>query len=333
VVDKNEIRFGLLAVKNVGAGAIESVISARGKGRFASLEDLCQRVDARLVNRKVLESLIKCGALDSFLSSRSQMAASLDKILESASRMQKDQIKGQLSFFDKDLKQNGFKSAAANLNLPQVKEWPEPQLLAFEKEMLGFYVTGHPLARYAQQLKRFTSVSTANLSKCSDGQEIKIVGLIAKIKQTTTRQKQEKMAILKLEDLEGVIEILVFPASFQKISRYIQPNTVVMVKGRLNLKEDTPKIIANDLFPVEEIYKIITAMNINLSGIRENLFESLKDLLVSYPGNIPIYLHLDTPTKSRIQLVVGEGLYVLPCEKLIQDIENLLGADRLSLVI
>jgi DNA polymerase-3 subunit alpha len=199
--------------------------------------------------------------------------------------------------------------------------------------MLGFYVSGHPLARYAQQLKRFTSIHTANLTQCQDEAEIKIVGLIAKIKQTLTRAKQEKMAILKLEDLEGVVEALVFPAAFQKISRYILLNTVVLVKGRLNLKEDSPKIIVNDLFPIDEAYKLITAVNIDLSGMRENLFESLKELLASSGGRIPVYLHLNTPAKPKVQLVVGEGLYVAPSEKLIQDIESLLGERKLSLVL
>jgi len=331
-VDKNTIRFGLLAVKNVGAGAAGSIIVARKNGRFVSLEDLCQRIDLRLANRKVLESLMKCGALDCFNLSRAEMVASLDIILESASRTQKDKAKGQLSFFEQGFAENGFKRGAAN-NLPQVKEWPEPQLLAFEKEMLGFYVSGHPLARYAKQLKRFTSTSIGTLRQHQDQDEIKIVGLIARIKQTTTRVKQEKMAILKLEDLEGVVEVLVFPRAYQKVWRYIQPNTVVLVKGNLNLKEDTPKVVVNDLFPMDEIYKLITAMNINLSGIRENIFESLKDLLAASRGNIPIYLQLDTPTKSKIQLVVGEGLYVNPTEKLIQEIEDLLGEERLSLAI
>ena len=332
VVDKNTISFGLLAIKNVGRGAVESLIEARKKGRFTSLEDLCQRIDLRLANRKVLESLMKCGALDSFNLARAQMVASLDIILESASRTQREKAKGQMSFFDRGLRDNGFKESSVK-NLPYVKEWPEPQLLAFEKEMLGFYVSGHPLARYARQLKRFVSTSISSLHQHQDQDEIKIVGLIAKIKQTTTRAKQEKMAILKLEDLEGVVEALVFPRAYQKVWRYIQPNTVVLVRGNLNLREDTPKIIVNDLFPVDEIYKLITAMNINLAGVRENIFESLKELLTASHGNIPIYLHLDTPTKSRIQLVVGEGLYVNPSEKLIQDIESLLGEDRLSLVI
>jgi len=332
VMDEKTIRYGLLAVKNAGLGAIESITQARKEGKFSSLEDICQRIDSRLVNRKVLESLIKCGALDYFGIPRAQMAAGLDKILEFTSKAQKEKAKGQISFFEQGgLSENGFQKTLNNLT--PIKEWPEPQLLSFEKETLGFYVSGHPLARYANQLKHFTSLSTANLSQCNDGAEIKIVGLIAKIKQTVTRAKQEKMAILKLEDLEGAIEVLVFPAAFQKVSRYIQPNTVVLVKGRLNLKEDTPKIIANDLFPLEEAYKLITAMNINLSGIRENLFISLKELLASSRGKIPIYLHISTPAKPKVQLVVGQELFVEPSEKLIQDIENLLGEEKLSLVL
>jgi len=291
---------------------------------------LCQRIDSRLVNKRVLESLIKCGALDSFTLPRAQMVVGLEKTLELAAKTQKEQASGQLSFFGHDSKENGLKENPNNL--PRVNEWPEPQLLAFEKEMLGFYVSGHPLARYAQNLKRFAS-STTDLSQRSDNEEIKIVGLIVKIKQTTTRVKQEKMAILKLEDLEGAVEVLVFPQAFAKVSRCLQLNTVVMVRGRLNLKEDTPKIIANDLFPIEQIYKLIIALNINLSGLRENLFQSLKELLTNYPGSIPIYLHLVTPKKSKVQVVVDEGLYVEPSEKLIQEIENILGEERVTLVI
>jgi DNA polymerase-3 subunit alpha len=329
--DQKTIRFGLLAIKNVGRGAAESIIEARKNGRFISLEDLCQRVDLRLANKKVLEALIKCGALDSFKMPRAAMLASLEAVLESASRTQKEKAKGQFSFFGQGFSEDGF--LASSITQTHVKEWPEPTLLAFEKEMLGFYISGHPLARYAKQLKRVTSSSISMLHTHKDQDEIKIVGLIAKIKHTTTRAKQEKMAILKLEDLEGSVEALVFPRAYQKISKYIQPNTVVLVRGNINLREETPKILVNDLIPFEQIYRLITGINLNLSGLRENIFESLKDLLANSRGDVPIYLHLDTPTKSRIQLVVGQGLYVLPSEKLIQDIDNLLGEERLSLVI
>ncbi|MBU1906485.1 MAG: DNA polymerase III subunit alpha [Candidatus Omnitrophica bacterium] len=331
VEDQNTIRFGLLAVKNVGRGAAESIVEARKKGGFDSLNNLCLNIDLRLVNRKVLEALIKCGALDSFNLPRAMMFASLDIILESASRSQKEKARGQLSFFDKSLQGNGFKDMTKDI--PRVREWPEPQLLAFEKDMLGFYISGHPLARYAKQLKRFSSSSTGTLSKHSDQDAIKLVGLIAKIKNTVTRAKQEKMSILKIEDLTGIVEGLVFPRTYQRVSRYIQPNTVVLIRGTLNLREDTPKILINDLFPFDEIYTLVTGVSINISGLRENIFESLKELLASSRGNVPIYLNLDTPTKSKVQLVVGEALYVTPSEELLQNIDDLLGEDRLSLTI
>ncbi|MFH1354729.1 MAG: DNA polymerase III subunit alpha [Candidatus Omnitrophota bacterium] len=331
VEDKDTIRFGLLAVKNVGRGAAESIVEARKKGRFDSLQSLCLNIDLRLANRKVLEALIKCGAFDSFNLPRAMMFASLDLLLESASRTQKEKARGQLSFFDQGIQGNGFEDTTKNL--PRVREWPEPQLLAFEKDMLGFYVSGHPLARYAKQLKRFSSSSTDTLLEHRDQDVIKLVGLIAKIKQTTTRAKQEKMAILKVEDLTGIVEALVFPRAYQRVSRYIQPNTVVLVRGTINLREDTPKILVNDLFPFDEIYKLVTGVSINISGLRENIFESLKELLSAARGNVPIYLNLDTPAKSKVQLVVGEALYVTPSEDLMQKIDDLLGEDRLSLAI
>ena len=331
VEDASTIRFGLLAIKNVGRGAAESIVAQREKIKFESLDDLCQRVDLRLANRKVLESLIKCGALDYFGLGRAKMFTSLDTILEGAQRIQKEKSSGQLSFFDQTIKSNGF--GKTTNELVDCKEWPEPQLLAFEKDMLGFYVSGHPLARYANQLKRFASCSTSSLHEHKDQDIIKIVGLIVKIKHTVTRAKQEKMAILKLEDLDGAVEVLVFPRAFAKISSHIQINTIVHIRGVLDIKEETPKIIVEDLFPFEAIYKLISAININLSGIRENIFESLKALLGSHRGNVPVYLRLDTPAKSRVQLIVGEGLYVEPSEQLIQDLDELLGQEHLSLVI
>ncbi|HNW39446.1 MAG TPA: DNA polymerase III subunit alpha [Candidatus Omnitrophota bacterium] len=338
VEDAANIRFGLLAIKNVGRGAVESIVAQREKAKFTSLEDLCQRIDLRLANRKVLESLIKCGALDCFKMARAKMFASLDQILEGAQRTQKEKSSGQLSFFDQAVKSNGFGKTVNNL--VDCKEWPEPQLLAFEKDMLGFYVSGHPLARYANQLKRFVSTSTVNLHEHKDQDIIKIVGLIAKIKNTVTRAKQEKMAILKIEDLDGAVEVLVFPRAYAKISSYIQANTIVHIRGVLDLKEETPKIIAEDIFPFEAIYKLISAININLAGLRENIFESLKTLLATHRGNVPVYLRLEAgptgkqaPAKTRVQLIVGEGLYVDPSEKLIQDLDELLGPEHFSLVI
>ncbi|MCG8432164.1 MAG: DNA polymerase III subunit alpha, partial [Candidatus Omnitrophica bacterium] len=328
---EREIRFGLLAVKNVGMGAAESIVAARKQKQFSSIEELCQRIDLRQANKKVLESLIKCGAMDSFNIPRARMVAALEVLIEASSRMQRERATGQVSFFDSGFgREAGFKRALA---LPDVKEWPETQLLAFEKDILGFYVSGHPLARFAKHLKRFASTSILTLQKHKDEDEVKIVGLIAKVKSTVTRARQEKMAIMKLEDLDGAVEVLVFPRVYQKVARYVQAGSVVLLKGRLNLKEDIPKIIAGDMLPFEEVYKLVTGVNIDISGIKENLFESLKDVFLASHGDTPIYLHLHTPQKSRVQLVVGQGFYVKPSEQLINAIEELLGAERLSLVL
>jgi DNA polymerase-3 subunit alpha len=263
--------------------------------------------------------------MDCFGLYRARMVVMLDSLIDWAGKVQRQKQSGQMSFFDNELK-----PSSGNFD---IKEWPEPQVLAFEKEMLGFYISGHPLARYARQLKRFSQSSTLNLSQRNEGDSINIVGLLVKIKHTVTRAKQEKMAILKLEDLEGFVEVLVFPSVFRQVSKFIQPGSVVLVRGRLNLKEDMPKIVANDLFPIEKIYSLITAININLSGIRENLFVTLKDRIAQSRGPIPVYLHLDSVSKNRIQLLVGNEFFVEPTEDLIQDIESLLGDERLCLLL
>jgi len=244
-------------------------------------------------------------------------------VLEQSSQMQKEKAAGQISFFDQPAGTAGFQRKAESI--PEVKEWPEPQLLAFEKDLLGFYVSGHPLARYAKQLQRFTSCSISSLPKLKDEETVKIVGLITKVKNTITRKKQEKMAILLIEDLDAVIEVLVFPATYQKVSRYIQSGTVVMLRGRLDIKESSPKIIAEDLFPFDEVYKLVKGLKIDLAGIKENIFESLKKLLSASSGSVPVYLHLDSASKTRVQVIVGQELFVTVTDQLIQDIENLVG--------
>lgn len=331
VVDNKTIRFGLLAVKNVGSLAIESIVKAREKDKFITLFDFCERVDLRLVNRKVIESLIKCGAFDFLRIHRSQLMAVLDRALESGSKTQKERQKGQFSFFDTADTANGFKK---NLEeIPQIKEWPQAQILSFEKEILGFYVTGHPLAHYETHIKKLTACNTKGLREQADGSEVRIVGLISKVKHTNTRRTNERMAILKLEDLQGDVEVLVFPNTFKQVYNYIKPSMVVVLKGRLNLKEETPKIIASDICLLEDAYKSISAINIELSGVSETILHILKEKLAGFPGKVPVYLHLDTPSYKRVQILVGEEFFVQPNEALINELNQLLGEEKFSLAM
>ncbi|MBU2541309.1 MAG: DNA polymerase III subunit alpha [Candidatus Omnitrophica bacterium] len=331
VEDDRTIRFGLLAVKNVGRGAIDSVLEARKKdGKFMSLFDLCQRVDSRLVNKKVLESLIKCGALDCFGAHRAQLMTVLLKAIEIGSRVQKERNCPQLSFFETD-KSSFDIILKDSQELPKINEWPKTQVLTFEKEVLGFYVTGHPLAKYERDISRLAICSIAKLASRADSEDVVIVGLINKIRHLTTRKKQEKMAVLKIEDLEGSVEVIVFPRVFKEYERYLQGHSVVFVSGRLNLKEESPKIIANYVFPLEEVYKLVANVKIRIEHSNANIIRSLKEKLAQFPGNTPVDLDITDAHKQHVQIRVGKELYVRPAKELIAELEGLSNNLNLSL--
>ncbi|MCM8792207.1 MAG: DNA polymerase III subunit alpha [Candidatus Omnitrophica bacterium] len=330
IVDDRTIRFGLLAIKNVGSSAVESIIKIRNiKNRFNSFEDFCQNVDSRVVNRKVIESLIKAGAFDSFGLFRAQMMVMLDDALSNNGRAQRERIKGQISFFE--IANNAGFQRIELKKIPSTKEWPQSQLLAFEKEMLGVYISGHPLNRFVKEIKLFSKFNINELSSYKEADLVSMIGLIIKVKQTLTRNKEEKMAILRLEDLGGAIEVLVFPDIFKQVYKDIQPNNVVLVKGRLTLKEDNPKIIAQDIIVIDKLYSLINAIKLDISGIKEDLFFNLKQRLQMSPGKVPIYLYFGSSSKRKLQLIVGEDLFVEPSHDLIQDIESILGENRISL--
>lgn len=326
-VVKDAIRFGLAAVKNVGEGAIDSIVVARKKyGSFRSIYDFTERVDLRLVNRKVVESLIKCGAMDSFKLYRSQMVAMLDHALDVASVLQKDRLNGQYSLFDNFEQDDKFK--AHFQKVPDMKEWPEPQLLAFEKELLGFYISSHPIARHEKSLKLYTSDTTQTLGRLHDGGEVSVGGIITKAKYTFTKKTGEKMAILRLEDLKGTVDVLVFPRSFKSAEKNIAEDAMVFVKGRVNLREDTPKIIAEEILPLEAARnKYTRALSIELitTGLEKDILAKLSEIFKKHKGQTPVYINFTTPEKKKVQMAAGRHLSVVPTDELITEIETLVG--------
>jgi len=331
VVDKS-IRFGLAAVKNVGEGAISSIISSRMKfGKFSSLYDFTERVDSRLVNRKVIESLVKCGALDSLNLHRSQQLAILDNALEAAGGIQKDRLNGQLSFFDTFETEDTFKKTSHDC--PDIPEWPENQLLAYEKEMLGFYITRHPLASHDKILKNYSSCNIQELQTRKDGEEVIIGGIMSKVKITTTRKTGEKMAIVNFEDLTGTCEILIFPSTYRNVASLVRADAIVFIKGKLSLREDEPKLIANEIITTDEIrprYTRAVFINMSTPGLDKSLLDRLKNELVKHPGKIPVYLNFIEPTGRRIRVSVGKDFNVQADENLLGDIEGLSGKDSVS---
>ncbi len=322
---ERDIRFGLSAVKNVGLGAIESILQSRKQdGPFKSLFNLCERVELRLVNRKVLESLIKCGAMDSFGLYRSQLLAMLDQALGSASKRQRDRQGGQLSFFDV-LGEEKFGEGSSLP--PPLKEWPEHQLLAYERELLGFYVTGHPLARFEKLLRTY-GTSLGALGLHPDGEFLCVGGILGKVRLTTTKRLGEKMAILTLEDLDGSAEVIVFPSVFAKTYHAIRENAIVFIKGRVSLKEESPKVIAEDVVFAEEAKKRLTGsivVHLQTAALEESRVKALREILARHPGEIPLYLNFKSPNQQELRVLVNRSLFVGPTEAFEADVERLVG--------
>jgi len=328
-VNDTTIRCGLGVIKNVGLSAIASIVQARNaRGRFQTIRELCRDLDLRLANRKVCESLIKAGACDSMGLSRAALLAELDQAMEEAASLQKDRVRGQLTFFD-ELSE----ASAAGAPAPTVKlrDWPESQKLAFEKALLGFYVSGHPLARYATTIKMFATATSQQLLHLEEGAVATVGGMLTKVKHTTTKKTNEQMAVCLLEDLQGDVEVLVFPNSFAQLAPSLKPNAVVFVEGRVAIRDDRPRLIAQQIVPIEQgTGKLAQAMELVLRRTGDKmLLEELKGLLARFPGGVPIYLRVETAEQPSLRLKLSEDFKVEPRQELLEELARLLGEESI----
>jgi DNA polymerase-3 subunit alpha len=275
--------------------------------------------------------LIKCGAMDCFGAFRSQMMTILQRALELGARKQKEKAAGQVSFFDIAGDAGGFNKETETL--PNMKEWHKTQVLTFEKEILGFYVSGHPLAHYQTEIKEFTDISTKNLKQAVEGEDVRLVGLIEHVKLTNTRRTNERMAILRVEDIEGEVEVVVFPSAYARLADYIKDGEVIFLSGKVSLRDEIPKIIAEDMKHIHDVYGSIKAINVDLCGVGDKDLKDLKRRLSNFPGKIPVYLRLDTKTHKSVEILVGEDLYVAPNERLMNEIKELVGKESFSVTL
>lgn len=317
-VDGEAIRFGLAGVKNAGGNALESIIKAREKGgKFTTLVDFCSRVDMRVVNKRVIESLIKCGAFDSLQARRSQLLHVLEQAVEVAACRQKDAASGQLGLFGDDTLE-----CVHDVILPDVPEMPQEQILALEKEITGFYVTGHPLDKYRAKLEAMPSLGSLAEGQYTDGQLIRVGGLIASAKRITTKNGS-MMCFVNLEDFTGQVEVIVFPKVFEKTGRLIAPDLPVMVSGRLNIHEEGAKVMADDIILLEGAG---AEVRITLRKDQETpaILAKLQELLTRHNGSAEVYLHLVGNNRPRI-IKTEKKFWIEPTPAAIADIESLLG--------
>ena len=250
-VINGKIRFGLAAMKNVGKNAVHSIIENReAEGSFTSLQDFCARVDLSQVNKRMMENLIKGGAFDSVEGNKRQLLAILDTCLEQGNEIRKSKESKQISLFD-FAEETGLTSQFDPIKLPALEEFESRELLAMEKEILGLYVSGHPLDSYQKVLREKTSVTIAELKEKEDQSRIIVGGMISTFKISTTK-RGDMMAICQFEDLTGSVEMLVFPKSFLKNRERIEKDTAVLIKGRVLEQDENPKISADEIILLED---------------------------------------------------------------------------------
>lgn len=326
------IRMGLAAIKNVGQGPIQAIIAARNDGPFLSFQDLCERVDLSQVNKRVLESLIRAGALDSLGGHRAQYMAALDLMVEHGQQVQRERAGGQLSLFDV----LGEKEAA-EIPLPQVPAWTEADILQNEKEYLGLYISGHPLDQFRTLLHSPGFTPLAQLGEMAEGKMVYCGGLLVEIKPTLSRRGEE-MAFAWLEDLAGKVELVIFSSILKKYRSLLQPERTLAIKGKVNHNDDGVKLLVEEVLPLEDFvlpaleprapqFRPLIQVYLRLPGPRAQaveIREKVLTLLSRYPGPHPVVLVYVSPAGKEAEYL-PVNWRVEPGESMVRELQNLLG--------
>ena len=324
VATEDGIRFGLGAIKNVGKNAIESIIKAREKGGpFRNLFEFCERVDSRLVNKKVLESLIMAGAMDSLEGHRAQQLAAVEMATSFAQSAHNRKLGGQTALFDEPGSDFQYPQ------LPIVAEWGTSERLAREKEMLGFYLSGHPLNKYKDEVKIFSTVTLDRLDAVTEGQTVKICGLVTECK-TILDRKNNTMAFVTLEDFYGTVEVVCFSRTFEKFREFLQPDAMVMIVGKANIKEEEVKILCNDVVPLGEVWQRYAKnlyVSLELIGVDDPVLNQVTEILQQNPGHCNLFINLKVKNAAP-QTIKSRKLKVNPAPEVITNLRAILGHDN-----
>ncbi len=323
VVDAR-IRFGLSAVKNVGETAVRAIVTAREEGGpFASIWDFCERVDPQVVNKRALESLVKCGALDSTGAPRKGMLAVLEQALSWGGRHHSDRLAGQASIFDLG---PGETPAERPRHQPPIPpgELDKQELLALEKETLGLYVSEHPLHAIREQLRRKADLPIGELAGRRDGDIVTVGGIVAALRSITTR-RGDPMAFVRLDDLSGSVEAIVFNSAFAAARDLLEADRVLLVKGRVDHKDGETKLVALEVAPFEAVpERREVRLRVDARRAHEGVIRELAAVVRGFPGDSPVVLDLDMTAGPRV-LAFGPAFRVNPDSDFFAEVKALLG--------
>jgi DNA polymerase-3 subunit alpha len=321
------IRFGLAAIKGVGEVAVETILKSRNDGgKFTSLSDLCERVDGRTVNRKILEALIKSGACDTFGQSRATLCAQIERTLSRAASILSDKQKGQSSLFGA-LEEKAPPMPEAISNLP---EWPQHELLAHEKELLGFYVTGHPLTPFAPILEKYALANTAKLAELPNRSLTRIGGLIAAVQNGVSKKSGKPYSMVTLEDLEGSVQLLCLNENYEKYRELLKPNLAILVVGEVNTGDERPKIFPQEIMPLEDAPRKFTKqvhLRLHTAHLKPEHLDAVRELTAAHPGKCPLLLCFMRPGGEIVFMDTNERFSVTPSLKLQREADARFGEE------
>jgi DNA polymerase-3 subunit alpha len=327
-ISGKNIRFGLVAVKNVGEGAIDAILEERNNGSFKSLFDFCERVDLRKVNKRVVESLIKCGAFDSTGHHRAQLMAALEEAIEYGQQVQREKADRQMSLFDvMDTDPEAYMPP-----MPEVSQWEESDLLDLEKETLGFYISGHPLDRYQNIIDKFTNCNAALITEKNNGDGVRIGGIIRQNKVIRTKSN-ELMGFVTVEDMHGSIEITVFSSIYHKVSDLLIEETPVLIQGKVEKDDNSAKLIADDVIRMDEAEGKWTAsvcFYLDVNTADRDLLKKLQMIISKYPGSCQAFLHLRDAAKTETVIALPDTTRIKAGQELVREVTGLLGMNGIE---
>lgn len=331
---KRAIRFGLAGIKNIGEQAAEAIVSERkANGPFRSLIDFCVRMDTRLVNRKALETLTRCGAFDAFGQHRARLFAGIDLAINRAAAIQSDRLTGQGNLFSQD---EPSTRGSESDTLPDCKPWHENELLIAEKELLGIYMSGHPLTQYEPLLRRYRLATVNNLMTLENGAITRVGGIVARVDKKFTKVKKEPMAIIQVEDVEGAMEAVVFPGAYQEYQALLVEGNPVMVCGQIDKNEEVAKMKVYEVYALDQAPRWFTervSLHLPAAHAQQELLATIKNLLKANPGPVPVVFCLQFQKGAEI-FVSTESIYnVNPSDALIRELQGLLGEEGVYVAV
>jgi DNA polymerase III subunit alpha len=320
-----DVRFGLAAIRNVGGNVVEGIAAARvAEGRFESFPDFMDKVPVVVCNKRVVESLVKAGAFDSLGYSRRSLAAVFDVAVDAVLDLKRNEAIGQFDLFGGAVGNR----QGLEVTVPDLSEWDKQIKLGYEREMLGLYVSDHPLLGVDHVLSRLTDHNISSLGdeeECPPGTVVTIGGLVTGLQRKVTR-RGDTWAIATVEDLEGSVDVMLFPAAYQQHALQLAEDTIVVVKGRVDRRDDSPQVIASE-FTVPDLSEAPTGpvvVSIPVTRCTPPVVERLKDVLASHPGGTEVHLRLHGGGRMTL-MRLDDALRVAPSSALMGDLKALLG--------